>query len=567
MEENNLNYKTKIIAEIANSHQGDVDNAIDLANKSITSGVDAVKFQVYSADELLHKNHPRFKHFEKQSFNTDQWKKIFNNIKKKKAKIFCDIFGQKSFQIACNKKIDGLKIHSSDLINKNLLDLVSNKKNLEIFLSTGGSTINEISYAVSILKKNKIKPVLMHGFQNYPTAIEDTNLNRISYFKKIFKHSCKYGYQDHIAGDDEMNFIVPFVSISFGLDYIEKHVTLNRSEKGIDYYSSIEPKELKNFLIKIRKIKEIFGNNITTFSSSEKKYRKEVKKVWFAKKNIKKNTTIKKNFLSMKRPSNNKILPTFIEDFKNFKTSTLIDINEGIIRSKLRVGVTAIIVVRLNSKRLKNKAIKKINNESLIEHLIKRLKNSKNISNIILATTNKKEDLKLCKIAKLNKIHFYRGDQKNVLKRMLDASSLFRNDTIIRVTGDDILVDPYYLDKLIYYHLKNNLEYSNNKLLPGGTEAEIFNKRTLNLLLKIIPDPNQTEYLTYYITKNIDQFNTGSLPIKKTHRSKKSLSIDTLNDYLFVKKFLIEMKIEKKQYSYDMDDIIRFLMNNKKKKI
>ena len=35
-------------------------------------------------------------------------KKIFNNIKKKKAKIFCDIFGQKSFQIACNKKIDGL---------------------------------------------------------------------------------------------------------------------------------------------------------------------------------------------------------------------------------------------------------------------------------------------------------------------------------------------------------------------------------------------------------------------------------------------------------------------------
>ena len=266
MEENKLNYKTKIIAEIANSHQGDVDNAIDLANKSITSGADAVKFQVYTADELLHKNHPRFNHFEKQSFNTDQWKKIFNNIKKKKAKIFCDIFGQKSFQIACNKKIDGLKIHSSDLINKNLLELVSNKKNLEIFLSTGGSTINEINYAVLILKKNKIKPVLMHGYQNYPTAIEDTNLNRINYFKKIFKHSCKYGYQDHIAGDDEMNFVIPFVSISFGLDYIEKHVTLNRSEKGVDYYSSIEPKELRDFINKIKIIKSSFGKHFFTFS-------------------------------------------------------------------------------------------------------------------------------------------------------------------------------------------------------------------------------------------------------------------------------------------------------------
>ena len=130
-----------------------------------------------------------------------------------KAKIFCDVFGEESFKIANNNKIDGFKIHSSDLINKNLIDLVSKTRNKEIFLSTGGSTLREISYAISIFKNNKIQTVLMHGYQNYPTLINDTNLNKIIYFKNIFKNICKNGYQDHIAGDDEMNFIIPFASM------------------------------------------------------------------------------------------------------------------------------------------------------------------------------------------------------------------------------------------------------------------------------------------------------------------------------------------------------------------
>ena len=72
--------------------------------------------------------------------------------------------------------------------------------------------------------------------------------NEENLFKSIFKDSCKYGYQDHISGDNEMSSIIPFISMSLGLDFIEKHVTLDRSKKGVDYYSSLEPKELKNFI-------------------------------------------------------------------------------------------------------------------------------------------------------------------------------------------------------------------------------------------------------------------------------------------------------------------------------
>ena len=75
--------------------------------------------------------------------------------------------------------------------------------------------------------------------------------------------------------------------MGLGLDYIEKR-SLDRSKKGVDYYSSLETKELGNFINKIKKIKSSFGNNIFSFSKHEKKYRKDVKKIWYSNQSIKK---------------------------------------------------------------------------------------------------------------------------------------------------------------------------------------------------------------------------------------------------------------------------------------
>ena len=41
------------------------------------------------------------------------------------------------------------------------------------------------------------------------------------------------------------------------------------------------------------------------------------------------------------------------------------------------------------------------------------------------------------------------------------------------------LIDPYFLDKTVELHLNKNLNYSDNKLLPSGTEVEIFDTSLL----------------------------------------------------------------------------------------
>ena len=100
----------KIIAEVANAHQGNYKTAIKLANDAFLNGADAVKFQIYFADELLVKSHTRYNHFLKQSFSVGEWKKIFKSQKNRK--IYCDIFGLKALKLAINNNVHGVKIHS-----------------------------------------------------------------------------------------------------------------------------------------------------------------------------------------------------------------------------------------------------------------------------------------------------------------------------------------------------------------------------------------------------------------------------------------------------------------------
>ena len=82
-------------------------------------------------------------------------------------------------------------------------------------------------------------------------------------------------------------------------------------------------------------------------------------------------------------------------------------------------NIFTIITVRTDSKRLPKKCLKVINKKKVIEIIIKRAK--KIGFPIILATTKDKADRILCKIATKNKVSYFRGSKKNVLKRWNDC--------------------------------------------------------------------------------------------------------------------------------------------------
>ena len=110
------------------------------------------------------------------------------------------------------------------------------------------------------------------------TKIEDTNLSRLKKLRDEFGDKVEYGFQDHIAGGDINNLYVCLVSLGYGVKYIEKHITFNRKKRGVDYYSSLEPKELKKFINILNKTEKSISALKNDFSEKEYEYRKQTKK-------------------------------------------------------------------------------------------------------------------------------------------------------------------------------------------------------------------------------------------------------------------------------------------------
>ena len=99
----------EIIAEIANAHQGDPEIAYEIALEAYNAGSDAIKYQIYFAEELLVKRHKRYEHFKNQSFNSDTWKNLLRKTKSLGIKVYADIYGEKAFNLAKDCDIDGYK--------------------------------------------------------------------------------------------------------------------------------------------------------------------------------------------------------------------------------------------------------------------------------------------------------------------------------------------------------------------------------------------------------------------------------------------------------------------------
>jgi spore coat polysaccharide biosynthesis protein SpsF (cytidylyltransferase family) len=229
-------------------------------------------------------------------------------------------------------------------------------------------------------------------------------------------------------------------------------------------------------------------------------------------------------------------------------------------KSKLspKKNIAAIITIRLNSSRLKNKALKKINNLTSAQILIKRLKKLNNISNIILATSPHKDLSKLREICEKEKINFFVGSEKKVLKRIILCATKFKVDSVIRITGDDIFRDIINLDNAILSHKKSNKDITVMKNIPYGLDSEIFNLDVLKIIDKKHNKKCDSSYLSWFIDRKI--FNVNNFDCKYSNYDNIILSLDYKID-LAIMRF-----IHKNLGTYfTTDKLLNFYFKNKKK--
>lgn len=297
--------KTFIIAEIGNNHNGDINLAFEMIDKSIEIGVDCVKFQMRNLKEVyreksLNKSGDDLGSeyiidlLNKFELSVKDHRRLFEYCKKRGITYLCTPWDKKSVDVLEDFGVYGYKVASADLTNTPLLKRLV-KTNKPLILSTGMNTEDEVLKTTKFLKDNKAKFALLHCNSTYPAPFQDINLIWIKSLKKI--HNL-VGYSGHERGTS-----VSIAAVALGAKVIERHITLDRQMEGPDHAASLEINEFK-FLVKgIREVEDALGlKDSRKLSQGELINRENLGKSIVASRTLKKGQIITENDIKIVSP-------------------------------------------------------------------------------------------------------------------------------------------------------------------------------------------------------------------------------------------------------------------------
>ena len=192
-----------------------------------------------------------------------------------------------------------------------------------------------------------------------------------------------------------------------------------------------------------------------------------------------------------------------------------------------------------SSKRLPAKALLTLGEIPLFLFCAKRIKNLE----LVVATSNEKNDDILERILNKENIECFRGDRDDVLSRFIEIikyKELNDNDTIIRCTADNPIVDENFISECKNFYEANNLEYFSAEPLdlkianwPKGLSVEFVKVKHLKNSYLFDKSKFNKEHVTTYIRKNSNPFITLDKEKKfKNNYNGLIVGIDFYEDYI-----------------------------------
>ncbi len=242
-----------IVAEMSGNHQGSLEKALRIVDAAAAAGADAVKIQTYTADTMtlnLRKN--EFVITDRRSLwkgrslydlygeasTPWQWHKaIFERCRKKGMFGFSSPFDATAVDFLERLDVPMYKIASFEITDLPLIRKTAGRKK-PLVISTGMASEQEIGDAVETAKKAGCRElILLKCTSSYPADAADANLRTIPDMAKKF--GCPVGLSDHTLGIG-----VSVAAVAYGAVMIERHLTTDRREGGVDSAFSLEPAEL-----------------------------------------------------------------------------------------------------------------------------------------------------------------------------------------------------------------------------------------------------------------------------------------------------------------------------------
>jgi sialic acid synthase SpsE len=228
---------TKIIAEIGWNHMGDMELAKEMIAAANESGADIVKTQTFDIKRL--KQGPwdtdgRRDIYKKAQLSLNQHIELRDYSNQIGIQFISSVFSVDDARLLRKVETDMVKIPSMESRNIKLINHCVDNFD-KIIISTGTSTLDEISDSVKDIPKEKL--TLLHCVSSYPCNFDVVNLPRILDLEEL---SNSVGYSDHTQGIE-----ASVMSLSYNVKFIEKHFTIDNDLPGRDNKFAILPNELK----------------------------------------------------------------------------------------------------------------------------------------------------------------------------------------------------------------------------------------------------------------------------------------------------------------------------------
>lgn len=327
-----VNEPRYIIAEMACAHDGEMGKAKKLIDSAVDAESDAVQLQFFSPDDLVTPDHNVYNLLHQICFTPQEWKELYEYARSLGIHVFVCTYDVPSARMAIDMGVDGIKLNSSDLSNPELLKMVA-QSGIPFTLGTGASTFEEIAQAVeTALAFGGDKIIIMHGVQNFPTDIENAHIAKIKLLQAAFPFPV--GYQDHTDASHPLSKVIDLLAVGAGACVIEKHMTLHRAERGIDYQAALEPDELKEFVQLIRSGERALGTaRLQPLKENDLSYREFQKKSIVAKHELEKGHVVTADDVLFLRASTNGLAPTEFSRIEGLATLRKISAFELVTQS------------------------------------------------------------------------------------------------------------------------------------------------------------------------------------------------------------------------------------------
>ena len=261
-----------IVGEIGLNHNGDIKIAKKLIDLALLAGCDAVKFQKRTPELCVPEDMRDVKretpwgimtymeYREQIEFGEKEYAEINRYCHDKKIDWFASCWDEPSVDFI--EKFDPVcyKIASASITDDKLVNHINSKKR-PVLLSTGMSTMEEITAAVANIDSSRL--LICHTTSSYPCKPEDSNLLMIKTLNQKF--DAPIGYSGH-----EIGLQITLAAVALGACLIERHITLDRAMWGSDQAASVETGGLIRLVRDIRIIEKAMGDGVKKICEAER---------------------------------------------------------------------------------------------------------------------------------------------------------------------------------------------------------------------------------------------------------------------------------------------------------